>query len=501
MRGAPRLGCAFIPGLSLQALLRERPDLDPAAPIGVYPAEEPSARARLSAVNRAAAALGLHAGLGLPRARAIGPGAVLAPCTPAARELLFARARAAAETVAPAVEPGPAGVLYADLSDVRSLYGGEHGAAAALQAALRRAGIEGWIGVAGSRIAARAAARHGRGIEEVPEGQDRTFLAPLPLALLDASEEVRATWVRWGLATVGDFALLPRDGVGARLGPEGVRLHRIAGGEEVEPWQPGRPAEDVVESVELEWGVAQVEPLLFALRAPLDRLLARLSTSGLACGGMSFGFTLDPRGLWSREVEVAAPTREVRPLLGLVRWALTKEPPPAPVTGIRVAMAAARAPSAQLRLFGLPEAPPELLGTTLARIEALAGPGRSGAPVLSDTHFPGDESARLSRFAPPPPPDAGERVAPRGRTAAFRLFRPPRPVEVLVARGRPAALQGASLRGRVIDCAGPWTVAAAQVERAARALDCYDVALADGGTYRLVFDRLAGRWQVEGEYD
>jgi hypothetical protein len=32
-------------------------------------------------------------------------------------------------------------------------------------------------------------------------------------------------------------------------------------------------------------------------------------------------------------------------------------------------------------------------------------------------------------------------------------------------------------------------------------MDCYDVALSDGGIYRLAYDRIAGRWLVQGAYD
>jgi hypothetical protein len=58
-------------------------------------------------------------------------------------------------------------------------------------------------------------------------------------------------------------------------------------------------------------------------------------------------------------------------------------------------------------------------------------------------------------------------------------------------------LRGANFGGRVVSCAGPWRIAAAR----GAARDYYDVALEDGGVYRLLCDLRSGEWYVDGIYD
>ena len=406
--------------------------------------------------------------------------------------------REAALSVSPSVELSNR--VYADLASVTGFHGGERQAALALRGEVRRAGLDASVGVAGTRLAAFLAAQRGE-IELVPPARERLFLAPWPLADAGLPPELLETLRRWGLRTLGELAALPREGIGARLGSAGVRWHRLASGEEVEPWQPVSAAVELGERVELEWGIDRLEPLLFALQQPLERLVGGLAERGLACSRLTLKLELDPSGTAFRSVEPAAPTRDVRALASFVRYALEKEPAGAPVTGLFLGVASARPRREQHRLFGRATVPPEKLWTTLARLEALSGEARLGAPELADGFLTGAEGARLVRFEPPTPPLELPVDSRAGMPlAALRLFRPPRPAEVLVARGRPTAVSADGVRGQVVDCAGPWRVAASWWSTP-RALDGYDVSLSDGGTYRVVLDRIAGRWLVEGEYD
>jgi len=72
-------------------------------------------------------------------------------------------------------------------------------------------------------------------------------------------------------------------------------------------------------------------------------------------------------------------------------------------------------------------------------------------------------------------------------------------------------VRGADFGGRVVSCAGPWRIAAAQAHPGAgndarprtpgAARDYYDAALEDGGVYRLLCDLDSGEWYVDGIYD
>jgi hypothetical protein len=72
-------------------------------------------------------------------------------------------------------------------------------------------------------------------------------------------------------------------------------------------------------------------------------------------------------------------------------------------------------------------------------------------------------------------------------------------------------VRGADFGGRVVSCAGPWRIAAAQShpgdgdddrpKAPGAARDYYDAALEDGGVYRLLCDLGSGEWYVDGIYD
>jgi protein ImuB len=503
-----RLACLDVPAFPLQAAAKAHPELRRSeAPWAVHPADALPARTRLTAVSRAAALRGVRCGAGLPQARAICPELLLVPLSELAFQAAAEALLAAARTLSPEVEAGGPGIVFVAVDRVARLHGGEEQMAIELRQVARRMGFEAKVAVASSRLAARAAARHGSGVELVPPGSEPAYLAPLPLSLLALSPEVASTLDRWGLRTLADLSRLPREDLGARLGPEGVRIHRLASGEEVEPWQPLGQLEETVERVELEWGATQVEQLLFAAKLPLERLIARLGSQGLLCSGLSLRLSLDPHGFTGRELELAAPSRDVLLLLTLLRSLLERQPPEAPVIGLRLTAHPARARPEQHGLFSGPSVSPEELGAALGRVEALVGSGHLGSPTLLDTHLPTEGNCVLTRFSPRPPPnpDAVLPVLPAApnsqRQASLRLFRPPRVAEVLVERDRLSAVRAENLGGRVVDCAGPWPVEAGWWSSAAAALDCYDVTLSDGGAYRMAFDHRTGRWLVQGEYD
>lgn len=90
---------------------------------------------------------------------------------------------------------------------------------------------------------------------------------------------------------------------------------------------------------------------------------------------------------------------------------------------------------------------------------------------------------------------------------ALRIFRPPADVAVTVQDGKPACItcpKHKEMQGEVLWAAGPWRSSGDWWEQEGWARDEWDIAV-QGETgvalYRLVRDRLGGRWFVEGTYD
>lgn len=506
-----RFGCLYVPELPWQAFLRVEPSLEGQA---VAVARGEGARAEVVAVSPPARARGVRPGARLKEALALCPELILRWEEPAVQEAAREAAVDAAAAVAPKVEEVRPGLLVVDTLGLEKLHGGDRGLGSALLTAARRLGLSGRAGVASGKRIAQIAALRSEGIEVVPKGEERSFLAPLPLTALGAAPHLVETLTRWGVATAGALAALPERGLASRLGPEGLDLWRLAQGRDDEPLIPRELPLVFEEGCELDHEITAMEGLLFLLRPALERLVDRLACRGFSCGGLVMRLALEPTGEAIHPVEVAAPTRDVPTLLALCRSLLERRPPDGAVRGIRLRAEAAGGRIEQMRLFGLPTVSPDKLATVVAKVAAIVGEGRLGSPSPEDSHV--HEEVRLERFDPPPaaPEAASEEEAPR--LLALRLFRPPRPAEVRMAGGMPQAISARGVSGWVVSMAGPWRVdvgwhetpsgsagashaslpASAPLRR-----DSFDVELSDGAVYRLGHDLARDQWFLLGRYD
>ncbi|MFZ5788786.1 MAG: hypothetical protein ACOY3Y_20295, partial [Acidobacteriota bacterium] len=331
-----------------------------------------------------------------------------------------------------------------DVGGLLPRFGSEGAIAAHLLRACRRVGLEARVGIAGSAGVARVASRCGDDVV-VAEGGEGAFLAPLPLELLEPGLAPAVALERWGIRTAGELARLPRPEVALRLGPEGAALHRLAAGEEDEAFVPDPTREVLREGIDLEHPVGALEPFLFVMRGLLARLADRLEVRGEGFAELLLEMRLEGGERGALRVKLVAPTREVPAALALARLQLEAHPPGGPVESVAVLATPGRVRLAQGELFGPPRPAPGRLAMTLARLAALVGPDRAGAPAVPDTHRPGAWEIVpfvLHDFAP--------RRPSRASVPAAHGPRPAGRAPVLAAHGpRPTAhASGSSVNGR-----------------------------------------------------
>lgn len=507
-----RLGCLFVPLFPLAARLRAEPELAREA-AAVVEGQGPAAR--VVAATRAARRAGVRAGTTLAQARAVLPGLVArgrdAEAERAAAEALVEVAAA----FSPRLEEAAPGCVLLELDGQQRRFpgpDGERDLGRALAGAARQAGLPARVGIAGStltaRVAAEGATREGEP-ECVPAGREAAFLAPLPLRRLAPEPALGATLARWGIATLGDLARLPPADLVARLGETGRALQAAARGLEPRPLAPRPPAAELREGSDLEWPLASLEPFLFLARAALDRLCRRLEREGLGCARLGLSLALEPDGHVERAIVLPAPTADARTLLRLVHLDLEARPPGAAVSGFAFTATPDRPRAAQLSLCGPPELSPDRLATTLARLFALLGPERAGAPRPVDGHRP--ERCALAPYAPPPPPRFGA-AAPRPRgLLAVRTLRPAIELEVQVdEHGTPCqvrTLAGEENRhrptvaGRVAVASGPWQIEEGWWSDQPVEREYWDLELAGAGLWRIFRHAASGCWFADGAYD
>ncbi len=343
----------------------------------------------------------------------------------------------------------------------------------------------------------------------VPAGAERQFLASLPVALLEPSPATAARLACWGIRQVGELAALPRQEVVLRLGSEGLDLHRLACGEEGEPFIPDPLQEALKETVVTEHPLVELEMLLFVLHGVLSRLAARLDLRGEGFAEVLLELRLEGGERCETRAKLVAPTREVAAVLALLRLQLEARPPGAPVEGVAALVTPGKVRLLQDSLFGPPQPAPGKLAQTLARLAALVGTERVGAPAVPDTHRPGawrvvpfaparEEGRRRGEGLPDPAPRPPD---PALHAPVLRAFRLPRAARVVTAGARPVVVQVDRLGGAVVGCAGPYRFRGEWWTESPFARDDFDVATADGTLWRIHFDRLQRRWFADGVYD
>src|SRR5438477_4037143 len=435
------IACLSIPELSLIAALRTEPQLA-AQPMAVVQAGR-DLGARAHVLGATPSAHGVFPGLTLAEARAICPGLQTRQASVERERAASQAAREAATAVSPRVEEAGPGLLYLDVSGLETLFGDARAVARGLTAAAERVGLRAAVGVAQSKSVARLAARAaeadlsleptrwgvgGGAFKVVLAGEQREFLAALPLEALEIPAELYESLRRFGLHSLGDVARLPAGPLAARLGTDASALLRLAHGQDVSPLTPRAEPDLFEEGEELEWDASSIEPLLFVWKGLLDRLTQRLSARGLMAREIYLQLRLADASWDERALDLAAPTREAPSLLQLLRLSVESRPPPAGVRAVRLSAAPTREVLEQMALFGPRGASPTQLAAAVARLSALVGPERVGRPQAPDRWMP--FAAGCGKFAPPPPLAIPNELISTDLSLAARALRPPRTAEV-----------------------------------------------------------------------
>jgi protein ImuB len=386
-------------------------------------------------------------------------------------------------------------------------------------------GVHVRVGIAGKTTTAWLLAHAQPGISIARPGREADAVAPLPIEALKVMAAGPAAPIglrfapnlecleilrRWGLSTVGDLARLPRGDLHARLGPDGVRLHQVASGEDECPWVSVEEVVRYRERCELEWPIDGLEPLAFVVARLCESLEVRLERADRGAIAVTTRLRLVTRTSHERTLHVPAPMREARVLRTLILLDLESHPPGAAIDIVEIDLDVAPGNVVAGTLFDLTLPLPEDLATLVARLGALMGETRIGAPVLVETF---DDRTRVieaittiktvDAFTMKPGPEP----ARQNPTPGWSLRRLPLPVaaKVCVEQGRPVRVTSSARGlpgGPVKNCAGPWRSSGAwwTLDRRAWDRDEWDVELSSG-VYRLARDRTTGSWSIDAIVD
>jgi protein ImuB len=245
---------------------------------------------RLSAVNDAAAKLGLKVGMPLADARAMHPRIAAADADARADAALLEAVADWCDRYTPLVGLDPPDGLLLDISGCAHLFGGEAALAGDLVQRLEQRGLAAQVAVAGTVGCAWGVARYREADRVgVPSGDERAALAPLPLAALRLSSGTIAALAQVGLKHITDVLDRPRAPLAARFGQDFVRRLDQALGIEDEPITPRLPVPAALVEQRFPEPIAHESAVL----GTIERLAGRL------------GPVLEQRGEGARLLQVA----------------------------------------------------------------------------------------------------------------------------------------------------------------------------------------------------
>jgi protein ImuB len=313
--------CVHLPRFELAVAAGSREALA-AGPLALAP--EIGREPLIGETSAAAEAHGVRAGLRLGEALARCPTLRLVTPDPAGVADAWERVVTALEGIGAAVESERSGTAWFEERGLRRLHGGtvESVIAATRHSLVNPAasGAAARIGAAPSRFAALAAAHRARARrpEIAPDAPGRlaAYLAPLPVMLLAARPEAAAlpeALERFGIATLGDLAKLPRAALADRFGEAGPLALDLARGKDT-PLRPRTPAERLQEVLELPESASGPQ-LERALGLLIDRVLARPERRSRTVRAVVLSAALTSGGTWRTQLtfrEALADPRRMR---------------------------------------------------------------------------------------------------------------------------------------------------------------------------------------------
>ena len=436
------------------------------------------------AASNEARAEGVRRGLRRREAEARCPDLVVLDADPAAEARAFEAIARATEAITPGVVLERPGVLTFPTRGPSRYFGGDESLSRRVLVALTEVGFpDARVGVADGPFAARLAAHRAPpgGAHLVDPGDTPPFLAPWPVAVLDA-EDLARLLVQLGLTHLGDYAALPSAAVLARFGSAGVRAHRLARGLDEHAVPPAPPPPELVETCELDPPATRVDEAAFAAKGLADRLLDRLAALGLTCSQVvveaetEHGERLTRR--WRHEGALTPTALVTRVRWQLDGWLTGRTGAEDDVTGgltvVRLLPAQViPATGRQLGFWGGDAAAGDRADRAFARLQATDGPGT----VVTVVPCGGRTATERVRWVPwgePRGDDVGsEHPSWPGAVpgpAPARVYESRLPVALLDADGTPVTVSGrgeasaapARLVGgplgaaAVVAWAGPW---------------------------------------------
>jgi protein ImuB len=424
---ARRVAAIVLPRLPSELARMARPSLEP-GPLAVVLAEdeesETSGAALVSAVDDAAAALGVKVGERVSEAMARSADLAFTQLSPRAIDEALALVAEVALGFGPVVEITSSDTIVIDITGADHLFAGEAAMRDEIAAQVASLGPTGRgfqvdVAISDGPFLAQTLARYA-GIHPdlprvAPPDDARKSLARLPVSALGLGPESVAFFGR-----LGDLMRIDRAQLSARLtaftGAGRPPLGEVLGwldGIDARPLVPYEPPAIITEQMTFEDGVESAPQLVFAVRGLVARLSSRLVGRRQATNRVDVSIRYDRAILLLRSasalasadlsIDLPAPLSHTDDLFRAVKAKVENLELAAPAVAIEIRLSRiARAPEVQLDLSRDVSVSPDALPALLSELSAEIGVEQVGVLVTIDDHRPEKRSLLSSPTEPHP---------------------------------------------------------------------------------------------------
>ena len=304
------------------------------------------------------------------------PQAIVVPPRMDAYEAASSQVFAILSSVTPLIEPLSLDEAFLDVTASAQLFGSAVAIASSLRARIAsEVRLPASAGIAEVKFAAKIASDLAKpnGQQEVPAGQTRAFIAPLPVARLwGVGRKTEARLLELGFRLVGDIAAVDPDWLDRQVSG-GRDLWELAQGIDPRPVVPDREAKSIGSEDTFDEDLAGIDALSPHLHAQALRVGRRLRWASRKAGVVQLKLKLADFTLLTRQQTLPQPTDDGQALYRAAMVLLRAERLTAKVrlTGLSAQSLSA---GEQLSLFGR-DRRVGVLNATLDRIAAKFGDG------------------------------------------------------------------------------------------------------------------------------
>jgi len=312
-------------------------------------------------------------------------------------------------------------------------------------------------------------------------------------------QEILTILHKWGIHTLGQLAALDKEQLGARLGPEAIRMWERANGAYNRVLKLVRPPESFAETFEFENEIETAQPLLFMLRRFLEQLAIRLGAIYLVAKELTLRITFVNKQVYERIFKIPQPTNDTDLLFRMLHTHLENFKSEHAIVAVSLEAHPTKPVREQFGLFETTLRNPHQLSETLARLIAVLGADRVGTPVLEETHRP--DAFKMEPFAW----QVGAidlnrpKIIKSMSRIALRRFRPAVSASLLLDEDTLAHIRSTEICGKVIEQRGPYLISGNWWDEKSWGRAEWDLEMENGELVRV--HQSEGTWTVDGIYD